>query len=517
MITIYLIMFIVSLFFRLLPILNGNFWFTFDNARDYLWVRDIVILHKPYLIGPWSSLKGVFFGPAWYYLLTIPFVIFQGDPTGGTLLVTLSLLFSSTIGFLFAYYTFQSTRLALLVAFFLLFSTNLIEYSFVPFFANMLPIVTIFLIICLYKVEDRPMVNMVFSMILLGLCFSFEPMYGLAASGGIFIYLFVLWRRQRVKLKYLMVGSVFFLIPFLPQIIFELRHEFMQTKAILSYAQGYNRSLEGYLPLRSRIVNRIELFAVTWRRTFGENWLTSGFFFGMAYMFFLGTDRLVSPSSRVNRLLLLIGCLLVGMFIVLVLYREEAKAWYVTGLPVLYALLMSLVFDRIMNVSIQSKYLSLLLLCIFFVVSVKPLSSIEQYRQKKLIPDPSIFANEEQVIDYIYHDANGKGFTVYTYTPGVYDYPYQYLFWWYAVKHYGYMPQTLAYLPNIPPEYVPNKSMYESRSPRRMSEIMYLIVEREPQYINRLESWYSTFASTVPLTRVTFPFGVFVEKRTPAI
>ena len=39
--------------------------------------------------------------------------------------------------------------------------------------------------------------------------------------------------------------------------------------------------------------------------------------------------------------------------------------------------------------------------------------------------DPSLYKNEISAIDYVY-----------TYLPSVYDYPYQYLFWWYGQKKY---------------------------------------------------------------------------------
>lgn len=51
-----------------------------DVARDLLVMKNIVENKEITLIGPRSSIPGVFHGPLWYYIYLIPFILTHGDP-----------------------------------------------------------------------------------------------------------------------------------------------------------------------------------------------------------------------------------------------------------------------------------------------------------------------------------------------------------------------------------------------------------------------------------------------------
>src|SRR3989304_9825903 len=77
---IILVILLIGILYRLVLTSNGNFLFNMDNARDMVDIREMVVLQKLRLTGPTSAIEGLFNGPAWYYLLAIPFVISGGDP-----------------------------------------------------------------------------------------------------------------------------------------------------------------------------------------------------------------------------------------------------------------------------------------------------------------------------------------------------------------------------------------------------------------------------------------------------
>src|SRR3989338_11548996 len=82
----------ISLLSRSIEVLNKNYIFGFDQGRDYLAVKNIVIDHKLTLIGSEigagvAGFRGIFHGPFYYYLLSLPFIIFRGDPYGGMVLM----------------------------------------------------------------------------------------------------------------------------------------------------------------------------------------------------------------------------------------------------------------------------------------------------------------------------------------------------------------------------------------------------------------------------------------------
>jgi len=56
---------------------DSNFAFTIDQARDILFIRQIANFH-PVLVGPTTSINGVFLGPFWYYF-NLPAFIFSKE------------------------------------------------------------------------------------------------------------------------------------------------------------------------------------------------------------------------------------------------------------------------------------------------------------------------------------------------------------------------------------------------------------------------------------------------------
>src|SRR3989344_8541555 len=68
---------------RLPWLLSGTFLFGFDQGRDAVAVLHLIKTLNPVFIGPWTSIPGLFFGPAWYYLLAPTYLLTQGHPLAG--------------------------------------------------------------------------------------------------------------------------------------------------------------------------------------------------------------------------------------------------------------------------------------------------------------------------------------------------------------------------------------------------------------------------------------------------
>ncbi len=71
----------ISLFFRTYKVINR---FNFDHDSDlYSWiVKDIVVNYHPRLIGQLTTAPGIFIGPIFYYFLVPFFLLFNMNPTG---------------------------------------------------------------------------------------------------------------------------------------------------------------------------------------------------------------------------------------------------------------------------------------------------------------------------------------------------------------------------------------------------------------------------------------------------
>ena len=81
-----IIILLIGILYRLILTADGNFLFNMDNARDMVDVREMIVLKKPRLIGPTSAIEGLFNGPAWYYLLSLPFIVSNGEPYASIIL-----------------------------------------------------------------------------------------------------------------------------------------------------------------------------------------------------------------------------------------------------------------------------------------------------------------------------------------------------------------------------------------------------------------------------------------------
>ena len=85
----------LALFPRSVEVFNHNPIFGFDQGREMLAAKNIVVNHKLTLIGTEvgagsAGISGVFHGPIYYYMLAVPFILFNGDPAS---MVSLMLLF----------------------------------------------------------------------------------------------------------------------------------------------------------------------------------------------------------------------------------------------------------------------------------------------------------------------------------------------------------------------------------------------------------------------------------------
>src|SRR5258706_15615169 len=74
------IIIIIGSYLRLIGIATKSFAFTYDVGRDMLALQQIVYAHKIPLIGFTTGVEGIFYGPWWYYILSLPFAVSWGNP-----------------------------------------------------------------------------------------------------------------------------------------------------------------------------------------------------------------------------------------------------------------------------------------------------------------------------------------------------------------------------------------------------------------------------------------------------
>src|SRR3989344_4006714 len=170
---VVLIILFIGILYRLALTANGNFLFNMDNARDMVDVREMVVLPKLRLIGPTSAIDGFYNGPAWYYLLAIPFILSGGNPYA-------SILMEILLWAIGAYFLFKLvSKWSLPATFFVLtvwVTSNLVllstAYAFNP---NPVMLLTPLLIYLMAKfIETKKIVYSLSTFTLAALFFHFE-------------------------------------------------------------------------------------------------------------------------------------------------------------------------------------------------------------------------------------------------------------------------------------------------------------------------------------------------------
>lgn len=485
---------IIGLWLIFFPIFQGIFAFTFDQARDLLWVKNQLDFKQPALIGPWGSLQGVYFGPLWYWLLSLPFLLSNGSPiiiTSFNALVVLS-------SFIFLALALAKHNRS--VSYFLLFlgflSPAFHWLSQYAFAQHLLPLLTAVLILAFAQLLTKFSLRyFLIACFTVSLMFHAEPPVAVFSLLPLAIISFLSLRKTKhCNLKTFFQGFLTFLIPFAPLILFDLRHQFIQAKAILGYLLGQNQSLGDILPFASRLIDRPLKLLTAYQSTI----INGPFWLALITLFF--TFFLIQTYLKPGFLQKLFNSSLIyllSLWFIFTLYPPEFKPFYLDGFKIIFLFWVALALGLSWKQSKLRPFIVSFLILAFFI-NIKPNYQLQLLKTNfaDSLKDTSVYQNQKNIIDYIYQDAQGQGFKVYTYAPAVYDYPYQYLFFYHGLGHYDYLPEDFSYLPDQP-EYVQKKTQQlQSLADKIKSSqnLTYLIIEPD-SHPTRQQDWLKHFSA----------------------
>ncbi len=446
-----------------------------DSARDMVDVREMVELKKIRLTGPTSAIAGVYDGPAWYYLLAVPYIISGGDPYSE---IIMEIVLWAIGGFFLLKLLKRFGRISIIAGGILWVTSNYIvlltSYSFNP---NPVTLLTPLFVYMLVKfLEDGNKYYYLGAWGLSGLFFNFEM------NAGIFPPIIIL-TTQLIKYKKSIINKVTFMgigvffITLLPQLLFDLRHEFIMSKSLLNFIGTSTGNTDfGY-----KITSLWQTFYNVFNATFFNYPILT------ALILTLTIYLVVTFFKDIKKdWLIIVNIFLILMpFICYTILPVTVNSWHL-GLEVV-----AIIFLTGIILKYLPKSLSVILLLVIFYWGGFNIYNFFQNDFGKRSLDPSVYINEISAIDYVYKKANGKNFKVYTHIPSVYDYPYQYLFWWYGRKTYGYVPFEYSYLPNKP-EYIPGQKYFHQTTNNNLSSLVFLI--KETQNPKLLDLWENNFS-----------------------
>lgn len=420
----YLFLFLILLLAFLLSsrmILAGDFFYLFDQARDYLLVKDIIQTHDIILIGTHSGLGGFFHGPLWIYLL-VPIHLFgHGNPLAFAyfyIFLQLLTVFAAFVSGAKLY----GTKGGLLIA--LLITLSPVTWSTVPntIGVNMLPLVFIGLFYFLIKFIRGNKNAFIFVAFFTGLSLQFETALPLILIPTVII-IFLTSRISTKNIKIIILSIFSFLLSVSTFILFDLRHSFLMTKAVLG-AFGGGQKQKGYLEINQRVTSDLESLLNTFKSVlFNQSQILVFLFTTIITIACFLIYKNKDYKYRKEFLLLLLFPMLI--FTLFIFYPYNIWPEYVLGLIIPISILFYISIYTVWN-----KKFGKIIVSIFFGVTfmyvLKNINS-QYFHNYKQNASSGSYLNQNNVANWIYKDAGKGKFGYLVYTPEVYTHGMDYL------------------------------------------------------------------------------------------
>lgn len=403
-------------------ILSGDFFYLFDQARDYLLVKNIIEADKLILIGTHSGLGGFFHGPLWLYILTPIFLIGQGNPMSFAYFY----IFLQIVTVIAAYFVgrkLYDTRGGLLLS--LLLALSPATWASTPntIGVHVLPLVFLGLFYFLIKFIRGDQNAFIFAVFFAGLSLQFEAALPLVLIPAMAV-VFLLNKTAIKNVRVIVLSAFSFLLSIATFILFDLRHQFLMSKAVLgAFTQG--RREKGYLEWSERFYEHFDSLLGTYKSIlFKDDSLMKLLFVAI---FIFGAFKIFKNKKNKYRkefvFMLLFPVLIFGIFM---FYPYKIWPEYVLGLAVPVAVVFYLCLTAIWK-SAFGKIITILFFTVttFHVFTHVNSQYFGNYQQNT---SAGSYKNQREVVEWIYKDKGEGDLGYFVYTPETYTHGMDYLF-----------------------------------------------------------------------------------------
>lgn len=501
------IIILIALLERVIPALGDNFYFTVDQGSDAVHVREILERKQTLLKGPETDISGFYAGPLWYYFIATGYKLFDGNPFGALFMVILiNIIALAIITLIIARRT--SKLWGILIGFSLLIFWPFFDtarFAFNPFVLVLLSFITLIL---LAEFKSGNKNKFFWAAIPVGLGFHTEVAGSMAL---LILYLLIgYWdfMKKRITLQALLTGGFIIALFFTSHAINELGSGFSQTHSLLREFKLSDGAFSG----NSFIEVSKYIFTLITQSAFNQNKLIGFFLFTLIIFIFLGKLR---SKKKINDFALNFSSLTAIITAIALVFFGSNNGWRDWQTAYLYPL----VFVSLLLLLSQLKIKYALALFVLIFISQGIFFSQRYSQLFTGSDDQSVLVNELSAIDWVYQQSNGQGFNVYSYVPPAIDFPYQYLFWWYGLKKYGYVPCDYSSFPGSPkPLYIPG-SMYYENPKKECTNSRFLIIETGKDLKTR-ENWLqevrkdTTFVSETSIGKIQIEKRIFNDQET---
>lgn len=462
--------FLLAAFIRINPIIQGDTLFLFDQGRDLWDVKKIVYDRDFTLIGPFTGIKGVFNGAYHYYLLAIPILLTNGHPLSGSYFNALLNLLAVVGCFVFGKRMY-GTMFGITLALFFAFARNAVGVTQFFWNPNWIPAFMVPFMYYFFKgVIEKRSRDLIIAGFIAGIVANVEVAFGIWLIPVMIIALFLFWPKSWfVKTPYL--AFIAYGMHFIPHLIFDMRNDFLMTRAIIEFFQGKNQSLGVTIPFPDRFLTRVfEVRDATVFAMSNNDYVSYGLLLVIVgvfsrYLFVWYQKRLdkIAQEKIFDELKIMLFFILpiVVYYLCFLVYARTAWAWYWVGLQVPYYFLLAYVLKTLYTFSQTVKIVSIVIIMSWFLGTIPAYFGSNDFLDK----EPGRYSHMIRVIDDIFKDAGNTNIGVYTYTPPIIDYAFSYVLWWRGRTEFGYPPYT----------------NYEFRADMPHKDTVYLILEPPPE------------------------------------
>lgn len=479
--TLYLVLLVImgaGLLVRLWGILQGGFAFTYDTGRDLLAIRDLVTGAKFSLIGPTSGQMGVFYGPWYYWILAIPFILSGGNPAFIVSFIAVMGVAAAVIAYWWGR-RFSGDIFALVFSAMLAISPVFIGATTQLWSPDLIVPVMVAILILWSRLATLSGIGLVGLGFLLGFLDELEIVYGVVFVFAFLASIFV-WQRKLFwskKTLHIVAGIV---ITEIPRVVFELRHGLLQTKIFFGLVAGRATSS----PTLQKILQRADfLWDHVTELLPGGDLMKLAFIAAIAAMIVFQWNH-IAKTRRVFVLELLTAS---GVFLLfMLLYGQDVWPYYLIGLPVILSFFVALAVSLLRRLVQFSVLATLVFMLLFFVG--KPVEFVTSMRNP-FVGDAALFRNQIEVMQYIYKEAGSSDFNLIAYTPPQIEYTWRYLSWW-------------------------TKRSRQRGEVREKQSMLFVIIEPDYGYPERVRNWIASRKDDGEVIKqIMFNSGIIVQTR----
>lgn len=415
-------------------LLSDNLFYAYEQGRDLLVVKKIVEDKKFTLIGPRTSVDGIFHGPIYYYWMALGYFLGKGNP----IFIILFFILWQSFGVIFFYFFLKelfNKQIAFWGSLFYAVSYGLVVYS--RWFSHP-PLIIPFSILYFYSLYKIARGNNLFYLPLTlfwGIIFQLDLVVAIFFVPTTII--FFVWQKLKIPNFLIIFKSLIIsLLVFSSYLIFDFRHQFLMFNSLKKFIFSNKISTANSLFVKAS-TTIIDRYIIEYRDIISPN--ISSFLFFIFFIFLLLS--FLKQRKTVGEKILLIWLISLptfGMFFSPLFGLKH----YLVGLgPAIITFLVWFIFNFLNFEFLPQILLSLIILNNLFLIK-NWLPENKNIFYLSTSSGKMILKNQLDVLNYIYQSREGKIFSYEAFTvPYWCQDGWRYLFSWYGKKKYGFIPE----------------------------------------------------------------------------